>query len=81
MIETKNHSFMFRPLFIAFDGWRMYNQDQLNTFVKAGYITQEEQQELLDYAFDAVPGSYSLKSVDTKKKKKKKTSKKLVTIR
>lgn len=72
---------MFRPLFIAFDGWRMYNQDQLNTFVKAGLITQEEYQELLSYVFDAAPGSYGLLRADTKKKKKKKASKKLVPAR
>lgn len=81
MAEQAEHSFMFRPLFITFDGWRMYNQDQLNTFVRAGLITQDEYQELLSYVFDAAPGSYSLKTADTKKKKKKKTSKKLVPAR
>jgi len=81
MAEQAEHSFMFRPLFITFDGWRMYNQDQLNTFVEAGLITQDEYQELLEYSMRYFPGSYSLKSAGTKKKKKKKTSKKLVPAR
>lgn len=81
MAEQAEHSFMFRPLFITFDGWRMYNQDQLSTFVKAGLITQDEYQELLDSSMGVFPGSYSLKTTDTKKKKKKKASKKLVPAR